>query len=126
MKTPILHPALTQLVVCTGKSCLKKAQLPDLSLMTETWAREYLWRACHLTVGDCLGPCEYGLNATLLTQEGFTWLSDLREDHLQDLTRWVEACKAAKNLLPLPGHLLHLQMKRFTDAADLRFERKTP
>ncbi|MBB6100020.1 cobaltochelatase CobN [Deinobacterium chartae] len=124
-RRPWKHPALSQLIVCAGGTCGGPggARVPRRDLL-EAWKGAYLWRACHLSFSDCLGPCELAGNACLLSAAGSVWLGGLEERHYSLLAGWAAGCKQERRLLPLPDALRALELERFADPRELEFERK--
>ena len=112
------YPALSQLIICTGGSCAGKdggAHSPKKAML-DAWKKDYLWRVCHLSFSDCLGPCDGACNAALLTADGLTWLSGLEEQDFERFIVWVQESQQAGHLLPLPDELSSREYSRFAQA----------
>ncbi|MBO1437345.1 hypothetical protein [Meiothermus sp. CFH 77666] len=125
MRKPHKHPALSQIIFCVGGVCGGKgqAEVPKQALLTR-WKQEYLWRACHISFSDCLGPCELANNACVLTATATVWLGELTPEDYQTLAEWAARCKQAARLLPLPTSLMEKQIQRFAEAGSIPLERR--
>ncbi|MCS7068195.1 MAG: hypothetical protein RMK51_12410 [Meiothermus sp.] len=124
MRQPYKHPALSQIIFCTGGVCGGKEQAPvPKQALLERWKRDYLWRVCHISFSDCMGPCELANNACLLSPAGARWLGGLESQDYLALADWAAACKQAGQLLPLPEPLLSKEICRFAKEGSIRLER---
>lgn len=127
---PVLNPvpkfpALSQLIVCTGGSCAGReggVHSPKKALL-DAWKKDYLWRVCHVSFSDCLGPCDVACNAVLLTGQGAVWLSGLTDDDYTRLTAWVQASHAVGELRPLPPELQEKTYSRFAEPGSFPLHR---
>lgn len=112
------YPALSQVIICAGGSCTGKeggARSPKQALL-DAWKRDYLWRVCHVSFSDCLGPCDTACNAVLMTEDDTLWLGGLTEGHFPRLTAWVRDSLQAGHLLPFPQELQAQRSQRFAGA----------
>lgn len=127
LRRPHKHPALSQLMICVGGTCAgPKAERSPKQAMLAAWKQDYLWRTCHVSFSDCLGPCEFGGNALVMTAQDSTWLGELDETTYPLLTDWVKACLAAGQPLPLPEPLAARRYERFAEPSTIALTRKTP
>lgn len=122
---PTIYPASSQLIICAqGGNCGKKrfAPVPTEALL-EAWQDDYLWRVCHLSFSDCLGPCHLANMACFMSSRENRWLHRLVTEDYQHFIDWAQASKQAHRLLPFPDALQAKITKRFFEPQDISFER---
>ncbi|MDV6375733.1 hypothetical protein [Deinococcus arenicola] len=120
------HQALTQLLICTGSNCggPQIERVPKQALLA-AWKADYLWKACHLSFSQCLGPCHLKGNTLVLHGGGATWLAELEGEDYLLLADWAAACKRERRVLNLPPQLATHILERFAEPEMLNFERQT-
>ncbi|WP_132324515.1 (2Fe-2S) ferredoxin domain-containing protein [Pseudobacteriovorax antillogorgiicola] len=108
--------ALGHVIICQGCCC---GQVKDgnpevpLTYLRKEWIKHRLFRWFHLSISECLGPCDLPNVISITTNNQNWYFGKLQVHDYHLLVSWLVSCKKTGQLKPLPSSLMELSMKRF-------------